>query len=71
MHGAAGGFSWYYTPLLICRIRWSSGLRLMESWYNVGQRSGSAGRMEEGILPLLPLNPKQVTPNKEEMIGLE
>lgn len=42
----------------------------MENWYDVGQRSGSAG-MEEGILPLLALNPKQVTPNKEKMIGLQ
>lgn len=43
----------------------------MESSCDVGRRSGSAGRMEEGILPLFALNPKQVTPDKEKMIALQ
>lgn len=71
IQGAAEGSLWYYTLLLICRIRWSSGLRLMGSFYDVEQRFGLAGRMEEGFLPLLALNPKQVTPNKAKMTGLQ
>lgn len=44
----------------------------MESLYDIGQRSGSADRIEEEeILSLLALNPEQVTPNKEKMIGLQ
>ena len=45
-----GAFRGTTTYSLFCGIRQSSGLRLTESAYVVGQRAGSAGGVEEEVL---------------------
>lgn len=68
IQGAAGGSSWYCTLLLTCRIKWAEvDGKLLWYWAEIWLCWQDGGK----DLIFASLNPKQVIPNKEKMIGLQ